>query len=68
MAATVTRGARLVTSVPKPLFTAGNIGRTTMDYDVAPDGTRLGVVRTIQPRERRAVIVEKWRSRLASTP
>jgi serine/threonine-protein kinase len=68
MAATVERGPALVTSVPKPLFTAEKIGATTMDYDVAPDGKRFVVVRTIQPRERRAVVVENWRSRLASTP
>jgi serine/threonine protein kinase len=65
MAAAVQRSAGLVTTaVPQALFTAAKIGASTIDYDVAADGKRFVVVRTLAPRERRAVVVENWVSRL----
>ncbi len=64
MTAAVQRGAGLVTAVPQALFTTAKIGASAIDYDAAADGKRFVVVRTLAPRERRAVVVENWVSRL----
>ncbi len=66
MGAAIQRGADsdLSFAVPQPLFTAAKIGADAIDYDVAKDGKRFVVVRTLTRRERRAVVVENWVSRL----
>ena len=55
----------VLTVTEPPLFTAAaKIGTSSIGYDVAADGKRFVVVRTLAPRERRAVVVENWISRL----
>jgi hypothetical protein len=64
MAASVQRTPAFSTGVPKALFTAAKVGAATIDYDVAADGQRFVLVRTLKAPERHAVVVENWQARL----
>ena len=53
------------TRLPTPTTSLGAaFSASSIDYDATADGKRFVVVRTLAPRERRAVVVENWISRL----
>ena len=63
MTVSVQPGRRFSVSLPQPLFTAAKVGLDASQgfgYDVAADGRRFVVVRTITRPERHAVVVENW--------
>jgi len=63
MAVSVQLEPRFSAGLPQPLFTAakaGVDGSQGFGYDVAADGRRFVVVRTITRPERHAVVVENW--------
>ncbi|MBI1876399.1 MAG: PD40 domain-containing protein [Acidobacteria bacterium] len=64
MAASVQRTPAFSTGVPTALFTAAKVGASAIDYDVAADGKRFVVVRTLKAPERHAVVVESWLARV----
>ena len=67
MAVSVTLAPRFAVGLPQPLFTsakAGLAGSEGFSYDVAADGQRFVVVRTLSRPERHAVVVENWLARV----
>ena len=63
MAVSVKHVPRFVAGLPQPLFTAakaGLDGSQGWSYDVAADGRRFVLVRTLSRPERHAVVVENW--------
>jgi eukaryotic-like serine/threonine-protein kinase len=67
MAVAVKQAPRFSTGLPQPLFTAakaGLDGSQGWSYDVAADGRRFVVVRTLSRPERHAVVVENWLARV----
>jgi eukaryotic-like serine/threonine-protein kinase len=63
MAVSVKLEPRFSAGLPQPLFTATKVGLDSSQgfaYDVAADGRRFIVVRTITRPERHAVVIENW--------
>jgi Tol biopolymer transport system component len=63
MAVSVKLEPRFSAGLPQPLFTATKVGLDSSQgfaYDVAADGRRFIVVRTIRRPERHAVVIENW--------
>ena len=60
MAASVRLGARFSVGLPQTLFAGAKVGSQGFGYDVAADGRRLIVVRTITRPVRHAVVIENW--------
>jgi Tol biopolymer transport system component len=63
MAVSVKQVPAFSAGLPHPLFTAGKVGvdgSRGFTYDVAADGRRFVVVRTLTRPERHAVVVENW--------
>jgi hypothetical protein len=66
MAVSVTLAPRFGAGLPRALFTAAKVGVDAAQgfgYDVAADGRRFVVVRTLTRPERHAVVVESWRAK-----
>ena len=63
MAVSIRLEPRFSAGLPQPLFTAAKVGVDAaqgFSYDVAADGRRFVVVRTLSRPERHAVVVENW--------
>jgi eukaryotic-like serine/threonine-protein kinase len=66
MAVSVKLAPRFSAGLPQALFTAAKVGvdgSQGFGYDVAADGRRFVVVRTLSRPERHAVVVENWRAK-----
>jgi len=46
--------------LPRTLFTVAQAGGRTTSYDVAPDGRRFVMVKTLKPPRSSIVIVQNW--------
>ena len=69
MAVSVKLAPRFAAGLPQPLFTAAKAGLARSEgfsYDVAADGRRFVVVRTLSRPERHAVVVENWLAKVAA--
>jgi hypothetical protein len=63
MAVSIRFGPRSSVGLPQSLFTAAKVGvdgSQGLGYDVAADGRRFIMVRTLTRPERHAVVIENW--------